>query len=675
MKSSPQPARLPISRFILDFFLLFLISIGIFFRFSWVNWSQGTNVHPDEYGLTSTLTALRIPNSLDGYFNTRLSPLSPYQKYDENGIPIQNGPDNRMRWGQLPMTIIRWTAEQTGNVGYDEIRLLGRRLSALADALSLVLIFLIGRSLYGYRTGLLAAALSSLAVMQIQQSHFMTVDNFGVFFATLAMYAAMRIAGFSSRRNRQPDEGLAGVPEAPQNLTTGWGWYGLFGLAFGLALACKINLLPLGGMLLVAAFLSVPNLTLRSRGELRRIAWRITLLLAFSFLVSGASFRLSQPMSFRAPTGETGILTLYPNPDWVESMKVAEMESNGVGGGPPAEQWTNRTAILFPLTNMVVWGMGLPLGLAAWLGFLWAVWRAFRSEAAWRAQALPLIWVGGYFLFMGTRWVKSMRYFLPIYPFLCLLAAWALIELWRKVGSSSHGRSRLFQTAARIGSLAASAIVIAGTLAWALAFVQAVYLQDHTRIQASRWIYQNVPQGSIISNENWDEGLPLPIDGKDPFGGLYQGVEMPVRWYDAENKRQAFLDTLAQVDYIILPSQRGIWSISRLPRMYPMTMAYYQALFDGRLGFERVATFTSPLRFGPLEISDVGGTLAWGETPSLPLFNNNPLAAEEAFSVYDHPPVWIFKKRPDFNLERARAVLDAVDLSQVVIQSPREASK
>jgi hypothetical protein len=675
MKSSPQPARLPISRFILDFFLLFLISIGIFFRFSWVNWSQGTNVHPDEYGLTSTLTALRIPNSLDGYFNTRLSPLSPYQKYDENGIPIQNGPDNRMRWGQLPMTIIRWTAEQTGNVGYDEIRLLGRRLSALADALSLVLIFLIGRSLYGYRTGLLAAALSSLAVMQIQQSHFMTVDNFGVFFATLAMYAAMRIAGFSSRRNRQPDEGLAGVPEAPQNLTTGWGWYGLFGLAFGLALACKINLLPLGGMLLVAAFLSVPNLTLRSRGELRRIAWRITLLLAFSFLVSGASFRLSQPMSFRAPTGETGILTLYPNPDWVESMKVAEMESNGVGGGPPAEQWTNRAAILFPLTNMVVWGMGLPLGLAAWLGFLWAVWRAFRSEAAWRAQALPLIWVGGYFLFMGTRWVKSMRYFLPIYPFLCLLAAWALIELWRKVGSSSHGRSRLFQTAARIGSLAASAIVIAGTLAWALAFVQAVYLQDHTRIQASRWIYQNVPQGSIISNENWDEGLPLPIDGKDPFGGLYQGVEMPVRWYDAENKRQAFLDTLAQVDYIILPSQRGIWSISRLPRMYPMTMAYYQALFDGRLGFERVATFTSPLRFGPLEISDVGGTLAWGETPSLPLFNNNPLAAEEAFSVYDHPPVWIFKKRPDFNLERARAVLDAVDLSQVVIQSPREASK
>ncbi len=70
----------------------------------------------------------------------------------------------------------------------------------------------------------------------------------------------------------------------------------------------------------------------------------------------------------------------------------------------------------------------------------------------------------------------------------------------------------------------------------------------------------------------------------------------------------------------------------------------------------------------------MGGTVAWGKPPTLPVFNHNFFAAEEAFSVYDHPPVWIFKKRPDFNLATVKAILGAVDLSKVVVQSPRDAT-
>jgi hypothetical protein len=73
-------------------------------------------------------------------------------------------------------------------------------------------------------------------------------------------------------------------------------------------------------------------------------------------------------------------------------------------------------------------------------------------------------------------------------------------------------------------------------------------------------------------------------------------------------------------------------------------------------------------------ISDVGGTFAWNKNPALPLFNHSWLAAEEAFSVYDHPPVRIFKKRADFSLEKAKNILEAVDLSKVVVQSPLDAS-
>lgn len=77
---------------------------------------------------------------------------------------------------------------------------------------------------------------------------------------------------------------------------------------------------------------------------------------------------------------------------------------------------------------------------------------------------------------------------------------------------------------------------------------------------------------------------------------------------------------------------------------------------------------------GPLQVSDVGGTWAMEKRPTLPVFNYNILAAEEAFSVYDHPPVWIFKKTDGFNLEKVKQILDSVDLSQVVVQSPRDAT-
>ena len=798
-KAGYSPALLAEVAF--DWVLIFLVLLGIGFRFGWRNWNQGTGLHPDEYGLTNTLTQLNIPKTLSEYFNTRLSPVSPYQRYDLTGQPVRDGPDNRMRWGQWPIIIYRAAGELTGQIGYNEIRLLGRWISALADTLSLLFIFLIGRRLYNRRVGLLAAALSALAVMQIQQSHFMTADNLAGLFTILTMYCAVRIAQGSSLIRPAANGSDQPASRGYQPARLAWLWYAIFGVCFGMALASRINLAPLAGMVLIAAFISISGLTLRSQKDLHRISVVVFGYLVLSGLAAGLTFRLTQPMSFRAASGDTSILTLHLNPDWVESMKVAQNESSGIGGGPPGEQWAGRLALVFPLVNMVMWGMGLPLGIMAWFGFGWAAWETLRYGRNWRAHLLPLVWVGGYFLFMGTRWVKSVRYFLPIYPFLCLFAAWAVLELWSRSRARSHSAQDASESKPRrlgwVIPALVCAVVLAGTLAWAWGFTRAIYVQDHTRIQASEWIYQNIPapfnlaldtgagshnepipaqdnllimpeqpfiqpftptasgkldsltiphvnQGSynqgevnlkavissdplgqnvldeaevkinppeglaggppvkasfhgaalekdtpyyltvstsgngvnvsrsVISNENWDEGLPLMIEGHNPFGDLFRGLTMEVRWYDNEDKRQMFLQNLAQVDYIILPSQRAIWSAPRLPLTYPMTLEYYRALFDGRLGFDLIGEFDSPIQLGPLNISDVGGTFAWGTKAKLPLFNNNLLAAEEAFSVYDHPPVWIFKKRPDFDLQKAAQLLGSFDLSQVVVQSPRE---
>jgi YYY domain-containing protein len=554
---------------------------------------------------------------------------------------------------------------------------------------------------------------------------------------------------------------------------------------------------------------------------------RLSLYLALAGVMSLITFRVTQPMSFRAVTGDTTLVTFHPNQDWVDSIQVAQSESSGIGGGPPGDQWANRPTLVFPFVNMVLWGLGLPLGLMAWAGIAWAAWRCMRKDEEWRTHLIPLTWAAGFFVFMGTRWVMSIRYFLPIYPFMALWAAWGLYEFWKlsEVGEKSEVRSpqsevenpssfvlrpssafRLPSSVLRLFAGALFLFVTLGTLAWAWGFVSGIYLRDNTRIQASRWIYQNIPAafnvgfqtaeggshreplpgaegmqitadapftlqftspvtgtvtevtvghvhnangeqipgtlhvvlaadpegaqvlsqtdiqveptssdprggtftaafepapvqkgmiyflrftapqggplvvaGSAVANEAWDEGLPLRLDGHDAFGGLYSGLQIENRWGDDANKLQMFVDNLSRADYLFLPSQRGLWTPTRLVNTYPLTREYYRALFDGRLGFDLVAQFQSPLRLGPLEVSDVGGTLAWGHAPELFLakdkpFNDNLLAAEEAFSVYDHAPVWIFKKRADFNLDQARTVLAAVDLTKVVAQGPREAT-
>ena len=52
------------------------------------------------------------------------------------------------------------------------------------------------------------------------------------------------------------------------------------------------------------------------------------------------------------------------------------------------------------------------------------------------------------------------------------------------------------------------AVVLLPTLFYAIAYAN-VYSREHTAVTASRWIYQNVPNGAHIATEHWEEGLPV----------------------------------------------------------------------------------------------------------------------------------------------------------------------
>ncbi len=325
---------------ILNIFLVLLIAGGIFLRFYNLEWDSGALLHPDEYGLTNTLTRLSLPRSFSEYFNTRLSPISPYDQYDIDGSKISDGPDNRMRWGQLPIMIIRSVAEALNRTGYLEMRLTGRALSALADVGTMLILFLIARLLLKQLTAaLLATVFYGYAVMAIQQAHFMTVDHFAVFFIMLTILAAVKI---SQADLFQRDD--VGVLQPGPN---GVKWFVLFGVFLGLAVASKINQAVLGIVLPLAFFIAIADFRIASRNAFWRVFFMGLGLCILSAVVALVTFRIFQPMSFRAATGDTGIFTIHFNKDWVDSMLVSMSESSGIGGGPPSEQWAHRTPCSF----------------------------------------------------------------------------------------------------------------------------------------------------------------------------------------------------------------------------------------------------------------------------------------------------------------------------------------
>jgi hypothetical protein len=212
----------------------------------------------------------------------------------------------------------------------------------------------------------------------------------------------------------------------------------------------------------------------------------------------------------------------FINPVWWNDLQSARLENSGEIDSPPGKQWANRTPIVFPWLNIVLWGLGLPLGLAAWAGWAAAGWQLARAGArperreVWQRHLLPFVWVAGYFLFMGLQHVKSMRYMLPIYPFLALFAAWALVAFWdwsRQAAAPRHAGTGAEPAGspARAGAgRAAHRGRARRDLGLGLAFTR-IYTCPVTRGGGPRWIFQNVPAAATVLVTSGSGAVPQQV--------------------------------------------------------------------------------------------------------------------------------------------------------------------
>jgi hypothetical protein len=676
--------------------LILVLAAGL--RWSGLDWDAYRHYHPDERYVAWVAASISWPDDWATALQPEQSSFNPFYwspEAESEGIVV---PQNRRRnfaYGHLPLYMGVATAALIERMGpalvpylpadwlltrdilngaeripFQHLTAVSRALAGLMDLGTLLLLYLLGRRLYSPAVGLLAAAFLAVTVLHIQSAHFFIVDPFLTFFVTAALYCLIRSVDYRSpfTDNRLPITG----------------WWLLSGVAVGLAVGSKFAAVMLLLPLLLAAWVAAGDAWLRWL-----LAGGGTALLTFA--LTNPFALLDFGCEVITPGVRWGQLTI-PQINWGNCyLQNIATQNNMVQGNSALAftyQYEGTLPYLYYAEMLLRWGTGPLLGLLALAGLGWALWGGLRPFLPWlrlfftlypsawrvalsrlwqRAQEpiphlphyLLLSWVLPYLLTTGSFQVKFMRYLLPLLPFLLLYGA-AL--LWEGRRTKDEGRKGVGWLRSGV-----TAVVLLVTGLYALAFVN-MYGQPHPWAEASRWVYEELPPGTLILSEQWDDALPstMLVDGRLRFRSEYENKELTwltgSRRLDNEEKLVHNLTLLAEAEYLTIMSNRVYGVTPRLPQRYPLSGQYHQLLFDGQLGYEPVAVFGRFPYLGPVHL--VPDHFGWpGLTPPRAVsefLDQHPGLhlgrADESFTVYDQPLTIIFQKVEPLTVEEMMAL-------------------
>ena len=273
---------------------------------------------------------------------------------------------------------------------------LARVAVALLGTGSLWLLYATGARLFGRAVGLLAAAIEAVAFLPVFYAHLALNDVPTLFPLTLSLLGSAGVL----RKGRRRDYLLAGV---------------------GLGLACAskytagIVLLPL----LAAATARYLNVEADARAYI--VGRRAAIGLLLAGLAALLAFLVANPYA---------VLDYGDFHAELVHQSTLSAEAQGKLGAP------QEGGLLYYLWTLT-WGLGWVPALAA-LGGMLAVWRRERWLGLMLVPA-PLLFL----LLMGLEGRYFGRWLLPIFPILCLLAAFFALRWWRGPFAAGAGaRSR-----------------------------------------------------------------------------------------------------------------------------------------------------------------------------------------------------------------------------------------
>lgn len=579
--------------------LLTIIILTAFFLRSYGRaWDEGGHLHPDERMLIMVAGRIQFPDNLyPDFFN----------------------------YGSLPIYILKGSAQLIDRASgvipnvatYDGMLYLGRTISSIADVFTGILVYVLAYLLTKRRAPALLATLSyAICVFPIQNAHFFVVDVFMNFFIT-ATISSLIWYSFSRRT-------LALI---------------LIGISMGAAIATKFtSIVFFPGILLSIGIISL-NASTHIVNKIISIGIKTLLVSSLTLLV----FIICMPYAVYPPSGlltknntsspiPLGLTDLthmlekdyVPQTRFLKDIKEQTRMNNDAYVFPYTLQYVTTKPYLYYLEQITRWGLGIPMSLISFFGFITAIrmLQKKRIRNIWDTYYLPciifLMTYGLYFLVVGRSAVKFMRYMLPLYPLLAVATGYGLYSLIKLMRMITKNNKKLLTYALLICAVLTLSV-------WTYAFMH-IYSQKHTRIIATDWILENIPSGSTLAVEHWDDRVPIR------FGERYAYQEMTI--YDQpddEKKWDTLLDKLKQSDYVILASNRLYTPLPKLAdctkykSCYPLATAYYQKLFDGSLGFKKIKEFVAYPKIGNWEIKDDD--------------------ADESFTVYEHPKIIVFSRQ------------------------------
>jgi hypothetical protein len=370
-----------------------------------------------------------------------------------------------------------------------DVYTLARVAAAALGVLALWLLYAAGARLFSRAVGLLAAAIEAVAFLPVFYAHLALNDVPTLAPLTLSLLGAAGVL----RKGRLFDYVLAGV-----------------GLGFACAskYTAGIVLVPLLAAA-VARFFADEEPAAR-----RRVGLHIALGLVLAGAVAFAAFFVANPFS---------LLDYKDFHAELVHQSTLSAEAQGKLGAPRDGGFAYY---LWTLT----WGLGWAPAIAA-LGGALAIWRR-----DWRL-GLVLVPASILFLvFMGLQGRYFGRWLLPIFPLLCLLAAYFVIELAGALARLAARRGRADRSAAKPRPRATPVLAVAFALLLSVVVLAqgAVYSvhsglvlsRADTRNIARSWMLANVPPGSRIVAE------PISPDvwAREAPGTFPRASEDPYRW-------------------------------------------------------------------------------------------------------------------------------------------------